>query len=289
MSEAVSSQISFFSVSYDAIFTTVFTIIVFSLGLYFARRLDRNKEKKRLEELGVYYLDLLSSLIEPIKKQRQHLKSLADSIKDKKSRNFEYKESSDLLFDVFDQIPNQDIYKIFIINKKSSGDDRYVHYGNILHCIEFLKLQRIRSRRNVDRFMKDLRRYQSDWNDNVMSIGRSFDRYLSILHGKGIKVSEDPFFDKFNALLTNLRKLDDFRNMYVYKENFLGDLKKHCQGNYDDPRAFELIEFIVSANYAFNDLVNLKKFYSKAFQDESEKLRDFKNKLEQAVEFFGNT
>ena len=89
-------------------------------------------------------------------------------------------------------------------------------------------------------------------------------------------------------MIHNARQLDDFQNMYVCKEYLLNPLKKYCQDNFDDPRAFELIQFIVSANYAFNDLVNLKEFYSEAFMSESEKLKDFKNKLEQAVEFFGN-
>ncbi|MCH7731915.1 MAG: hypothetical protein IIB44_05270 [Candidatus Marinimicrobia bacterium] len=261
---------------------------MFSLGLLFNKIRETNKEKKKLNELEVYYLDLVSSLIDPVDKQSKNLRSLADSIKDKKARNFELTESSEIFFDVFDQIPHQDIYKILVLNKKSASDERYTHYKNILNSIEFLKLRRELSRFNFTKFMDDLRRYESDWNTNANLIIRSFDKYVSFNKSQGIEPSQDPFLKEFDILIHNARQLDDFQNMYVCKEYLLNPLKKYCQDNFDDPRAFELIQFIVSANYAFNDLVNLKEFYSEAFMSESEKLKDFKNKLEQAVEFFGN-
>ncbi len=285
-SQATLLQRTFLGVSIDAIFTTFTAILVFVIGFILNRLYETYKENKRLDELENYFYSLIKSLMGPIEKQTEMFKKLSESIADKEEQTFAFNQATGLYFDNITNISHLDLYKIFITRRKLSSKDKMAHFQNIFDSIEFVRFQMKVTQRNFWEFFQDYRRYEQEWDKNGDAILRFFDSVASEAKAAGVKPSQDPFLKEMDVIIHSWSKRENSKNIYVAKEHLLDPLKQHCAKENQDPRSRTLMPIIVQAKYAFNNINQAKELYSKYFQEESNNLRNQKELIQKALEFF---
>lgn len=244
------------------------------------------KERKRLKSLSNYVLYILEQLIEPIEKKTESLKTLFEQIKDIDSGNLAFKDSSNLLVDVFMKIDHKDLHHIFVVNSKNDEKGKQFHFKQIVDAIDFFNKQNIYDKQNFTQFFNDLRRYETSFTEGVDSIFRLFYFFQSYNKRKNIKPSEDAFLKGFDKILYDYQQTENPNSIKITKDQLLNPLKKYCQDNSDDPRAIQTIPNITKANYAHLNIVTARELYSRIFNDTKDMLLIKMTNLQNAIKFY---
>lgn len=274
------------SVSTDVIFSTLVTIFIFALGLFSKWRYDIYIENKYLKEKKEYYLAIIKSLIEPIKKQATLFEGLSKQIGGKEAGNFIFVEVNKLYnkLQSFNNI--DDLYKIFVNRNNGENEVKFLQYSNIIDTVGFLKEQRKKTQLNHTTFFSNFRRYEQEWNDAGSGITMCFDTYASDIKEYNIEISEDDFFAKFDSITYKWQKMDNCRNIYIAKENMVNPLFDLCKTFISDKRALKLMGYLKQSNDAFLDYNNIKDTYSKLFKEISKAYIKKSEKFEEAYNYY---
>ena len=273
----------------SALIAAAVAIIVLIAGYLLNKRHENDKEKNRLQELEKYFFILLNSLIKPIEKQIEIYRSLATQIASREHQDFVFRESHELFLDNIQNISNLDLYKIFITKKQAAHDEKATHFNDIFDAIEFIRLQKERTKKNFTQFVNEYGEYEKQWNSDADSILRYFDAFRSYNESHGIPPSKDAFLADLDKITYKWSQTENCENMHIAKEVLVDPIKQHCQKSISDQRSVVLLPVIVEANYAFNNLVSLKETYSELFCGEAKKLEENKELLVKATLFFKGT
>jgi len=277
------------SIKFDySFYLSVISISIAILALILPIIREYLKERKRLKNLEKYVYYILEELLDPINKKVKNLKELSNSIKNTETRNFGFADSSTLLIEVFNKISHQDLHMIFIQNKRKPLYLKIKHFKNIVDIVDSFDKQNKIDQKNFFQFMKDLRRYEKQFNENVDAIFRLFDLYVSTNKRENIHPSNDPFLSNFDKILFNWRQDEQYSLISKTKEMMLDPLKNECVKYSTDNRAIEILPYIIKCNYAYIDLENLKNLYSNIFYEAATKLEEKMVSLKNALDFFIN-
>jgi len=288
--ETLSKNETFWGVSRDTIFTTFVTIIIFVSGYLITRYIERKKEKERLKDIRLYFFTIADNLINPIELLIKSYRQLSETIADKKHKDFGLGESHELYLDSIRSLSQVDLFTILISdNKHGDEQEKSKHFKNVFDTFEFIRLQNERVKRNFSYFDSEQRIYSRQWNDNANSIARLFENFKSSNIRNNIPKSHDQFLGEFDNIMHKSTQVDDYRNIYVVKEHLIDPLKELCKKHEDDPRAIILIPFIIECRMAFENIVNLKVLFSRAFDEEAQKLEKIKHSFKDSVTFFRET
>ncbi len=267
-------------------YITIVSIFIALLALILPVIRSFYKERKRLNSIETYTYFILESLSDPIKKKLENLSELSESIKYIETRNFAFAETSNLLTEAFTKILHQDLHSIFITKKKGKLQEKIIHFKNIVDTVNFFEKQNMIDQKNFYQYMNDLRRYEKDYAVNTDSILRLFDLYTSIIRRENIPPSKDPFFKNFDVILYNWHKDPNYSLITKTKEMMLNPLKELCKKYQEDPRAMEVLPFIIKCNAAYLDLENLHILYHNIFKEVTKKLSDWNNALSSALKYY---
>lgn len=141
---------------------------------------------------------------------------------------------------------------------------------------------------NFVEFFNDFRKYEDSWQKNGEAVFRYFDNFLHYNKSNNIPPSQDAFLKKMDIIITKWSKLDKAKNFYVAYDNLIKPLKELCKEFPIDPRSNMILPFLVEADYAFNNIDNVKEIYKKLFSSESKNLEQRFAHFKESIEVFKN-
>lgn len=263
---------SFWGISFDAIMSAVIALVIVGLSYLASKGIENYKENQRLKRIEAYFWTLIENIIEPINTQIKLFRKTASDLTSKEMKNFVYFETPDLNIKNFESIIPQDLHTIFLSKKKIKLSERTKHFSNILSVLEFVKSQKASLKQNFMEFFTDFRKYEDSWQKNGEAIFRYFDNFVFINKSENIRPSIDPFLKNMDQIINKWSKLDKSKNFYVAFENLIKPLRELCKEYPIDPRANVILPFLVEADYAFNNIDNVKLIYHNLFSAEADKL-----------------
>lgn len=275
-----------FGISHDALFTTITPISIFIFGYILNRFNDYRKERKRLIEVKDYFFALCDFLERPIRIQISVFNEYRKNISSKDQINFTYKDTSDLDIKNFSNVSHKDLYKILFRKKRDEIKIKTQRFNEILNSINFIGRQKENTLKNFNTFYDDFKKYESQWINYSDSILRNYDCFISYIKQNNIKVSEDLFLKDSDRIIHSWAQLENSSNMYIKYRELITQLRTVCNKHITDPRALSVLQLVVGATYAFNNINGLKELYSKFFENEGKELEEKYNRLMEAIKYF---
>lgn len=279
----------FWGISVDVIFTILTTITIFLLGYLLNRWNEYRKEEKRLDELEDYFYFLFNQIKNPVKDEINILNELAEDTANKNKIQFTFKDNVNLDVTNLLNIPHSDLHKIFMMKKKGKLEEKANHFSNMINTLNYIWNLKKNIVINLEKFFSDFREYERNWTEAENSILRYYDSFRSYNIRLNFKLSSDEFLYNFDRLIFEWNKFENSKNIYVAFENFIKPLKGICNRFESDERANVIRQFVVSEEFAFNNIDSIKKRYGERFNEDANKLKSKFETFETAINYFKNT
>jgi len=273
-------------ISVDTIFTTLITIFIFVIGYVINKCVENKKEKSRLNKLKYYYIYLVKLYLSPIDNFIQSLSELIESIKSRQYRNIHFTGGKGLYFDKIINISRQDLYSIFVQNCTKPEEEKYLHSNYLINSFEYLKVVTKNSKEEFLKYYEIINRFIKLWDENINQLGRYFESMMQHIRVNNIDPTSDNFFHQMSILRSKWVKLEDFKNIDIAMENYLNPLNELCNQNQSDSRVLIITPLVVNCFSAYNNIMNVKKFYSDVFSDINNELVEIKNQIKNAISFY---
>lgn len=285
--KATTENEAFWGVSRDTVFTVLITLFVFILGILITRLIEARKEKKRLKELRVYFFTLAALLPKSLSKLVGEYKKLANDVLDPKSHNYFLPETHQLYLDNISKLSHTDIFKALVTERKT-GDIKITstHFKNIFDTFEYLRHQKERMRVNFTNFMAGASEYIDNWNNYMDALEQRLQELITLAKSQNIPPSGDDFLRDLDGVFFAWTQVEDYKNIFVAKENLLDPLKDFCNKYSADPRVTMFMPMVTKLRKAHNELKASNGLFGKLFQDEAQELEKAENLLTRAIEFF---
>jgi len=103
---------------YIDVLTVLLLVATFILGYYFTGLVESRKERKRLSDIKEYFLSLAESLVRAGQDQSIRIADAISRLQALKGNNFSVIKMAELNNERIREIPNLDLYKVFIATKK---------------------------------------------------------------------------------------------------------------------------------------------------------------------------
>jgi len=282
------NHMTLFGISIDAIMSAIIALVVIGLSYLASKGLENFKERKRLKQIEAYFWTLIDNISEPIQTQIKLYSKTAEELDEKDHKDFVYFETPDLNLHIFATISPKDLHTIFLSKKKLKLGERTKHFTKIINTIEFIKSQKISMKQNFVEFFSDFRKYEDSWQKNGEAVFRYFDNFLHYNKSNNILPSQDAFMKKMDSIISSWSKLEKSKNFYVAYDNLIKPLRNLCIEFPIDPCSNMILPFLVEADYAFNNIDNVKAIYKKLFSYEAKNLEKRYGHLKESVEVFKN-
>lgn len=254
-------------ISYDVWFTGLIPVLIFILGYVINRIIENNKEKKRLCDLEKYFNQLIIFLKEPLQKQVNEFLKTSASLKQKKEQHLYLNYVTGFNLEQIKEINNKDLFTIYIKNKPRKLEEKAKSYSKLRAGIDYLDV--------ISKSMKEeLAQFQESYDENELKYKQSLEELehvynAMILQFRLSNVQSDNFLLELAAIRKSWFEYKkegyNYTDMYIAKEIYLEKYRELCIRNMNDPRAVASIRFIMSATYAFHNIVEAKSFFRKLF------------------------
>ncbi len=271
---------------HPAFWVSVITIIIAIISILLPPYKERRREINRLKDLKEYIYYLLSTLYGSFIPRSKIYRKIYREVKNIDSRKLSYTSNLNHNAKILLNLSQDDIFKIFISEKKRSVPEDKTHFKVIIDAIEYYARHDEIGKRNFEQFMSDLRRYESEYRDHLDRILRFFDRFVSLNRAAEIPLSKDDFLRGTHRIIHTWQINDQNISYNITSELLLDPLKGHCKKFTYDPRAMEFLEHIIKCNYAILNIRTLRSIYSSAFLEIAKTLEKKKSELEQSIAYF---
>ena len=279
-----SNSTTWLGVSYDTIFTTGITILIFFLGFLINKLFESRKEHKRLFEIRKYFYSLCYFLEKPVQIQIKVFEEYCNNLSTENPVNFTFKDTVDLDVKNLKSISTEDLYKILYLKKKDDIEIKTRRFNEITNSINYIEKQKENTSKNFTNFHNNFIKYESNWRSNLDEIFRFYNGLRSF--NKQYNISHDPFLLELDKIIFQWSKLDSSSNIYVTFRELVTPLNKFCKENYADSRALSILNITLQATYAFKNMGKIKKEYAKLFEAEAIELDSKYKRLITAIEYF---
>ena len=91
-----------------------------------------------------------------------------------------------------------------------------------------------------------------------------------------------------DQIINKWSKLENSKNFYVAFDNLIKPVRLLCKEYPIDPRANIILPYLVEAEYAFNNIVNVKSIYYNLFSSEADKLKQWLELLTKSINVLKN-
>ena len=273
-------------VSDNTIFTVLFTILIFISGYLLNKLNEHRKEKVRLDDLKNYFYLLIELIIKPINDQINLLNELADDISDLEKTQYKFKENVNLDITNLKEISNNDLYKIFLIRKKGTMQEKTNHFTNITNTLNYIERLKLNSRLNYEGFNEEYNKNRINWANACNSILRQYDSFRSFNLRNNIELSADPFLKDFDLIIFYWNKRENSKELQTTYEYFINKLRDMCKKYEPDERANIILQLVLGADSSFHNIKVAKEIFSKGFKGDAIQLKSKLAGLEAAIVFF---
>ncbi len=245
-------------------------ILIFSKGIKNQRKLEIEKETKRLNETKIYFETLVGLLIdEPVERQRVEILKFTKKLKQQKFQHFEMQTIVELSLEYIKRVEHKDLFKIYVANNNVRERTRiFQKLVTELDLIEAIKDNLVEHYKN---FLDNFKLFETKFQDNAENVLKLFTSEISEARAKDIQLNQDPFLERmqthFNTWrnLENEPALEDFRDPYIVKDHLLDPLLELCDDNQDDRRVPLLSSYIRNAKFELEKFDELRIFFRKVF------------------------
>ncbi len=255
-------------------------LYIFKKGLRAQKAKEKEDELEKLSGIRNQFMFILSSLIDPIKKQEVAIEDFIKKIELETNELSSLKIISSLNIKEINSIPNESLFEIFVeknIDCQINTNDYHLLKSNINRLektIYFIQYY-------LTYFQNRLPEIEKEWNMNIQSVSDLYDRYYHF----ALKVhdTDDIFFIGLNEVMKEWRKDPDSINYYVINKKYLPQFRKLCSNNYSDERAHMLLVFVSRSEMAFKNYLKWKSDFITSYKYCLESLKEvretFENKL----------
>lgn len=289
--EFVAKESSILGISMDTIFTVLTTLAIFVAGIIVNRKIEVSKEKRRLKELEEYFIKLIELCEKSVLKQADGFKDFAEKLIEKKDQHFHLIDVSAFSMEPIKEIDKKDLFAIFIKGKKGEVGPKTELFRKLIGNIEHMDNIKTAYKREFQVFINKFDKFQHDYNENLKVTSDAYDNMRTFNEAKKIKPEDDPFLlelDRIRAEWAGLEKEGiDFRGQYVTREKYLEPIRKLCRDSIGDQRAVYILKHIMECIYAFENMEELKIFYSQHFTIDSDSLRKSLSEIKDCLKEFG--
>ncbi len=275
---------SFLGISVDTLVSTLVTalmaILIFSLGLHYKRYYDKRIEFDELKATERYFYLLLDGLINVVERLAEVQSLLARQLNDTTTSDYNVEVIIAMNIEEVMRIPQEKLFKIFVLNKIGDSNIRIQYFERIKKNINAIKLIDGESRDRFTEFMRKQGRYEQDFNEYAIIIGKHIDDFVHQLHSTHYQPGTDTFTDRLDEILGTWQKLTDRRNPFVMNESLLSPLRDHFSGFPKHPLGRRWLDPVMGCIYAFenydkNRIVNAEQFlhYDRVLEKSRQQLR----------------
>lgn len=246
----------------------------------------RTKERRKTVRFAKFVMHLLRELSNSIELRIPQISNLTSNIRDIQSGSIVYDIPLLHPANTISELEKQKLYEFFINTKKSKDELDFVHYKSIKDTIEYFIRHDDSGRINFERFMDSLKRYESEFKENLDNILRSFDHFVVASKRDNISRSKDEFLKITDEIFNDWQLEDTPFHYLIFREKILIPLKKHAVENDTDIRAIEFIMSILKSSAALDNIINVREVYGELFDDVVSKMNKRKEALDKAIIHF---
>ena len=267
---------NFLGISYDALLTGLIPILIFILGYIFNKIIEKRKEKKRLNELEDYFKKLIELLNNPVNKQKNEFVKFSHYLKEKKEQFLTLNDVTNFHVDQIREINNEDLYKIFIKNKKGSLESKTGLYGKLRANIDLIDQVKKSIREDFPLFWEKYDKYQQDYKLNIDTISVLFQSMVSDnMNSLG---NQDLFLMELDNIISNWQALKNtgikHTDMYVTKYKLIDPVRDSCRRHFANPRSAIVSKYVMRCVYAFHNIEETRKVFRRHFLLLAKKLQN---------------
>ncbi len=279
---------TFLGVSWDTLFTTGITIIIFFIGIIFKWWYDSSKENRRLRVFRLYILNYLDGLLEPFGEKISYLGELAKDVKKGRVDKLSHKLDSNLNIEPIDRIDHSELFSIFVRYNNGNLNESLEHYRTITNTVSFLKLSGKYIDNDIDQYVNKFNRDRITLNNNVNQLLRLYEQHLSNdLHNQ-VNLDEDEFLFNLQDIISSLRKEDDPYELTATRDILILPVIEICKTYLKDDRSISILEKAVNAKVAIKSILKLREIYSNQFTEHKNISQEWLNNLKKSIEYFEN-
>ena len=273
------SNNSILGISFDAIFTTCFTILIFFLGLVFQKKREKKKDLEKSYEYRNFLLHHLSSLLPSVDEQIKNYTTLSESIVSIGEKDYDLGEALSPEIILFDKIDFPRAYKVFVEIETSTSKEIFDNYHTILNSLNFFQKQIDYAKKNFLDFVESIRKFKNDWAESSNEIFRYYDKFISDLRKNQQDLEKDLFLDELAKIIHKWNVSENRDKVETFEQEFIQPLRDLCRRKISDSRSTILLGYLVSSSTAVRNILHTKKVYQKYFEEEAKNLESKKNKL----------
>ena len=260
---------SILGVSYDTIFTVITTLLIFVLGYIVNRRIEDEKENKRLVELEEYFVKLIELLEVPLLKQKDALVEFTRKLKQNTEQHYFVADVTSFRVDMIKDIENRDLYDIFIKRKRGGIELKTHLFRKIRGQIDYLDEVKKTIKSSFEELMEKSSGHESIYKENLKVTSEAFDNMLTQNIANGIKPEQDFFLVELDKIRLAWMKTGTderpFQDRYLARQHYLEPVQKLCRSTFGDSRATFILKHILECIYAFDNIEEIKYVYRRHF------------------------
>lgn len=257
----------------------VAAILAALLPFWYAKKKEREREYFNLEKLENYFYWFIENLIEKSELQVSNLESFIVELKKPEYSDLKLKLETGFLFEkINDLSKDPNMYKIFVLGKKYSSNNKNDYLLNIYKAVDGIE-QNIKSiKKSGNLFITKFNEYRQEWNKNAELFIRSFERDIAILE-RTDRTARDKeivkFYNELDKIISKWQELNTTA-IKVTKDELMEPARNLCS-KYKLPN---YLSYIMPCIAAYNDMAKLTKDYYNVFNDIKDNIGNNKEILE---------
>lgn len=246
---------SILGVSLDALISVFITIIVFSLGLYFAKKRELKKRYKHLKYIEKYIYVLIEDLKLSIDKRVESFESLITQLKEREYKNFKLEYISDYSMEFIMDIDWLDLFSVFTELKKEDGDRTITLYKEINRNLASIRDINKLWLKSYDELNVRQTEYMRRWDNAIENIGKKTDDFVLWMESNKYKKGSNAFVDEMDNISGKHQKTKNAPDIFIAIDSLINPLHTHIKQHPKEPLGRAFLDHVMACKYAYRNFI----------------------------------
>ncbi len=274
----------FWGISADAVFTTISTLLVLSLGYIGNRLYEHHKRRVELNSLKEYFVSLVELLDVPIQRQVDSFILFARRLKEKKDGGYSLGTVAAFNLENIKTIKHFDLYELFLKGRNKNIPANAAAFQSMqvnLHMIEMVKEK---FSVEYDGFHTKALALEHKWRAGMTGYREAYDKLWANKAAVGFTTGfPDPLHVELQKLQKDWLQTTNYASMYVAIDKFIRPMRELCL-RYPGGQGMPIfLKHAMDCIDAYENYVHVHKKYRRTFLLYARKLRGAKWELDAAI------
>ncbi len=247
----------------DTVFTVGASLLVFILGFLSTLIVNWWKEWRKQKKLEHYFYTIVELMEVAVNRQAEELISFSERLKEKKSQSLMLSSVSALNLDPLFDVNKEDTFRIFCINNKLNKDEAGKLYFDVYANLYHMQSIKDSIPEDFNKWWSVVEKLSEDWNEGVKQIKAVFREIIVKITKREAGIS--PLMREYGQIEAAWLKIENNRDMYVMKQEYVDKINKLGEKYRDDPDAWGLIPALSKCTHTIESIDKHNAFYSKLF------------------------